>query len=317
MNIYANLIALGSVAIGLSAFLSFQIPNKHISLVMTILSSIFTLLITYIITKRWIEKEHDSKMQVFKEKYEKKIRRLKKEYDTTTLEKTIRDGTQTLIKNAIDYFKLENIKNEMGPTAAIQNLQLDKYGQIIELLADFSLILPDYHENQRIVQQEINHQIEIYTIDEKAFAIFLQRILDKYTLTVTKKIREKVESSSLERKKSCPRCAESVLEKARICKHCGFEFKATPKLPSQSAAAMDRVEEGKTLFRSGNYEEALNVFTNAIELKPNYALAYYNRAIVYNKLGRQEKAQDDLKEASYLGHKKAQELLNSKGISVH
>lgn len=316
MNIYTNLIALGAVAICLSAFLSSQIDSRHLSLFMTVLSSIFTLLITYVLTKRWIEDEHEKKIQALKDKYEKKIRRLKKEYDTTTLEKTIRDGTQTLIKNAVDYFKLENIKNEMGPTAAIQNLQLDKYGQIIELLADFSLILPDYQENQRIVQQEIHHQIDIYQIDEKAFAIFLQRILDKYTLTVTKKIREKVETSTLENKKSCPRCAENVLQKARICKHCGYEFKTTPKLPTGSAAALNRVEEGKALFRSGNYQEALSVFTNAIELKPNYALAYYNRAIVYSKLGDQKQAESDLKEASFLGHKKAQELLNLKEAMV-
>ena len=219
MNIYTSLIILGSVAVGLSAYLPFQIPNKSVSFISTIFSSIFSLLITYIITRRYMEQEHEAAIKTLKERYDRKIRRLKKEHDTTTLEKTIRDGTQTLIKNALDYFKLENIKNEIGASAAIQNLQLDKYGQIIELLADFSLILPDFQENQLIVQREIDHQISIYETDERPFAIFMERILEKYQTTVDKKIREKNEQRTIESMKTSPRCAERVLFKARICKH--------------------------------------------------------------------------------------------------
>jgi len=312
MNIYASLIVLGSVAVGLAAYLPFQIKNTAVSFIATILSSILSLLITFIITKRWLDDEYEGKMRLVKEKYERKIRRLKKEHDTTTLEKTIREGTQTLIKNALDYFKIENIKNEMGATAALQNLQLDKYGQIIELLADFSLILPDYQENQQIVQQEIVHQIAIYEVDEKPFALFLERIMQKYHVTVSKKIQEKVSESTLERMKPCPRCAEKVLLKAKVCKHCGYEFKGIAKTPVHNTVAVDRVEKGKVLFNSGKYEEALDALNSAIDLKPNYAGAYYNRAIVYQKMGKAKQAEDDLKEASYLGHKKAQELLEVK-----
>jgi tetratricopeptide (TPR) repeat protein len=198
----------------------------------------------------------------------------------------------------------------MGDSAAISNLQLDKYGQIIELLADFSLILPDVKENREIVQQELNHQISIYRIDEKPFAIFLQRIMEKYVVTVNKKIREKVSQNTLGLMKNCPRCAERVLLKANACKHCGYEFKALSRTPAHSTIALDRVEKGKELYRTGNYQEAVNVLTSAIELKPDYAIAYYNRAIVYYKLGDRKQAENDLKEASYLGHKKAKELLS-------
>jgi len=52
------------------------------------------------------------------------------------------------------------------------------------------------------------------------------------------------------------------------------------------------------------------LFSSAIELKPNYAIAYYSRAIVHYKLGDIEQTEKDLKEASYLGHKKAQEFLD-------
>jgi tetratricopeptide (TPR) repeat protein len=309
MNIYTSLIIVGSIAVGISTYLPLQIPNRYISFVVTVLSTIFSLVLTFAVTKRWLDKEYEGKMQSLREKYENKIHGMKKEHDTATLEKTIRDGTQTLIKNALDYFKLENIKNEMGDSAAIQNLQLDKYGQIIELLADFSLILPDIKENQEIVQQEINHQIAIYQIDERPFAMFLQRIMDKYIVTVNKKIREKVDQNTLGLMKTCPRCAERVMLKANVCKHCGYEFKTFSKTSAHNTIALDRLEKGKNLYRAGEYEEAVDALTSAIELKPNNANAYYNRAIVYYKLGDAQQAENDLKEASYLGHKKAQELL--------
>jgi tetratricopeptide (TPR) repeat protein len=309
MPLYYGLSVLGVTAVGLSALLSYRISIT--AFVLTILAAISSLLITYIITRRVVEEEAEEKVKALEDRHNQRIRRLKKEHDTTTLEKTIRDGTRTLIKNALDYFKIENIKNEMRPSAAIQNLQLDKYGQIIELLADFSLILPDYQENQQIVEQEINHQIDIYKIDEKAFALFLQRIMDKYMVTVDKKIREKADMNMLESIKTCPRCAERVLLKATVCKHCGYEFKPAAKSSVQGTLALDRVEKGKEFYRSGQIQAALNSLTGAIELKPNYAIAYYNRAIVYKKLGDLKQCEIDLRHAAYLGHKKAQEMLKA------
>ncbi|OQY56782.1 MAG: hypothetical protein B6245_17875 [Desulfobacteraceae bacterium 4572_88] len=317
MNLYLSLIIVGTVAVGLSAYLPFQILNKYISFVLTILSTAFSLLLTFALTKRWLDKEHDKQVRSLKERYKNKIRGLKKEHDTTTLEKTIRDGTQTLIKNALDYFKLENIKNEMGDSAAIQNLQLDKYGQIIELLADFSLILPDADENQEIVLQEIKHQIEIYQIDEKSFALFLQRIMGKYVVTVKKKRREKASQSTLGLTKICPKCAERVQLKAYVCKHCGYEFRSLPADTSaQSIMAQDHLEKGTRFYNGGNYQEAITAFSRAIEIKSDYAIAYYNRAIVYHKLGDTLHAENDLREASRMGHKKAQEFLNLRGMDM-
>jgi tetratricopeptide (TPR) repeat protein len=214
----------------------------------------------------------------------------------------------------LDYFKIENIKNEIGSTAAIENLQLDKYGQIIELLADFSLILPDIKENQEIVRQEIQHQIKIYQIDENPFALFLERIMQKYIVTVNKKIKEKIEQDIMESMKTCPRCAEKVLPKAKVCKHCGYNFKTFTKSSAHRTVSMDRVEKGKALYKDGKYDEAIEEFSSAIQLKSNYAIAYYNRAIAYNKVGNYKQAEQDLREASYLGHKKSQDLLKLKKI---
>jgi len=315
MNTYIGLISLGVFAVGLSAYLPIVIPTTTISVVTIIFAAVFTLLITFMVTKKWMEEQYDLKSRKLKEENDRRIRRLKKEHDTTTLEKTIRDGTQTLIKNALDYFKIENIKNEIGTSAAIENLQLDKYGQIIELLADFSLILPDIKENQKIVEDEITHQIKIYTIDENPFALFLERIMQKYIVTVNKKIKEKIEFEIMESMKICPQCAEKVLPKAKVCKHCGHKFQYISRSTAHRTIALDRVDRGKKYYKLGQYPEALKEFDTAIELKGNYALAYYNRAIVHNKLGNRKEAEADLREASYLGHKKAQELLNAKGIA--
>ncbi len=308
MGFYTYLIFMGLGGIGLSAYCSFRVSDPGISFISTVLSYILSIVITFIITKREIEGECSEIIDDLKKEQKTKILRLKREHDTTTLERTIRDGTKTLIKNAVDYFKIENIKNEMPSSAAIQNLQLDKYGQIIELLADFSLILPDRKENQEIVQQEINHQIDIYRTDEKSFAFFLQRIMEKYLITVSKKIREKKELNAQDTMKRCPRCAEKVLAKAKICKHCGHEFRDT-RMVSES----DPFKKGETLYRSGDFKQALNFFNNAVNLNPKSSRAYYNRGITYEKLGNPAQAKNDLMTAAQLGHKRAQKILDLQG----
>lgn len=306
---YIGLIILGISTVGICAYLPVLIPGPFISFLTVVLSSVLSLLITFIVTKKWLDDHYEQRARGIREENERRVKRLKREHDTSTLERTIRDGTQTLIKNALDYFKLENIKNEIGSSAAIENLQLDKYGQIIELLADFSLILPDIKENQRIVEDEISHQINIYRGDENPFSVFLERIMKKYTVTVTKKIKEKNEQDYWESMKTCPQCAEKVLPKAKVCKHCGFRFQDISPSAAHQAIAADRVEKGRNLYKLNQYDDALKEFDAAIGLKANYATAYYLRAIVHNKLGKRKQAEADLQEASYLGHKKAQKLL--------
>ncbi len=305
MAVYAVFIILSLTGAAVSGFFFFKVSSPGLSFISTTLSYVVSLLIMLVITKKNSEKEYNSIITGLKEEYKLKISRLKREYDTTTLEKTIRDGTQTLIKNAVDYFKIENIKNEMGKSAAIQNLQLDKYGQIIELLADFSLILPDTAENQEIVQEEINHQIRIYQMDEKNFSQFLQRIMEKYQITVNKKIREKKETvMSARNTKICPRCAEKILIKAMVCKYCGHEFKTVPKITEA-----DWLKKGQALYRSGQLQDALSFFSNAVDSNPKSGQAYYSRGVTYEKLGHQARALNDLTTAAQLGHKKAQEIV--------
>ena len=331
-SVYVIMVLIGIVFIGLSGYLYFQMADKKASFISIVLSYGISLMITYLLTKKDLQEEYENIIDHIKSKYEKKVNTLRKDHDTTTLERTIREGTRTLIKNAVDYFKIENIKNEIPSSAAIQNLQLDKYGQIIELLADFSLILPDYHENQAIVQEEITHQIDIYLIDEKDFAQFLQRIMEKYIITVNKKIQEKGNEAVVELK-TCPKCNGKVHRRANACKYCAHEFKKaviktfpTPAPVTEAAKPrtktkpldgskkgtpeMLKLKEGEKLYRTGNYDGALKTLNGAIKLNSKFSLAYYNRGIVHEKLGNQSQALNDITAAAQLGHKKAQKFLH-------
>ncbi|WP_207691863.1 tetratricopeptide repeat protein [Desulfonema limicola] len=316
MQIYANLFLLGLIGTALLAFAFFQMINIYLSFSISVLAYIIFIMIVFINTRTWLTKEHEKHISSLKEKYEGKIQSLRNEYDTAMLEKTIRNGTKTLIKNAVDYFKVENIKNEMPPSAAIQNLQLDKYGQIIELLADFSLILPDYDENRQIVLQEITHQIDIFLIDEKPFAEFLQTIMGKYLLTVNKKIREKIRQNVLKHMKACPNCSERVSNDARICKHCGHQFiKSLDKeiliKKENGKKETGLIKKGYDLYQTGRFEEAIKCFSIAIKMNPRADQAYYGRGFIYNKINKYQKAVKDIQYAARLGHEKAQEFLST------
>ncbi len=316
MHIYSNLIILGVSGAALLAFSSFQVLGPAKSFLLSLFSYAFFFVIAIINARTWLEKEHNRKISDLKEKYEKKIKRLKFEHDIATLEKTIRDGTKTLIKNAVDYFKIENIKNEMPPSAAIQNLQLDKYGQIIELLADFSLILPDYEENRQIVLQEINHQIQIYEIDEKHFATFLQTIMGKYILTVNKKIREKLKQRDAYSAgmKPCPRCLEDIPTDAESCDHCGYilisDIDPDKGLLDRKEAYSDWIQKGYALAREKEYDEAVRMFSLAIDVNPKSGQAYYNRGLAYKKMNMPKEAVKDIETAIRLGHANAEKALS-------
>jgi len=53
------------------------------------------------------------------------------------------------------------------------------------------------------------------------------------------------------------------------------------------------------------YAQAIADYDRAIEINPQLALAYRNRAISFDKLGKKERAHEDLKEAARLGDEEA------------
>lgn len=85
------------------------------------------------------------------------------------------------------------------------------------------------------------------------------------------------------------------------------------KEPTEKAS--DWVKRGIGFYQSGKYDEAILAFTSAIALSSNHVLAYYNRGVVYSKIGKREQAINDLKVAARLGHPKSQEILKSKGVA--
>ncbi len=56
-------------------------------------------------------------------------------------------------------------------------------------------------------------------------------------------------------------------------------------------------EKGVALGKAGNYKEAIEAFTKAIEIDPNNATAYRNRGLAYKSLGNNEQAIQDYDKA--------------------
>lgn len=68
--------------------------------------------------------------------------------------------------------------------------------------------------------------------------------------------------------------------------------------PTMSFAYFDK---GNLLIDMQDYTSALSAFTQAIEAKPDFGEAYYNRGYVYLKLGNKETGTRDLSKAGELG----------------
>lgn len=54
---------------------------------------------------------------------------------------------------------------------------------------------------------------------------------------------------------------------------------------------------GAALGAGEQYEEGVDASTKAVELDPKYGLAYYNRALILDKMGRKSRAAKNLKQA--------------------
>jgi tetratricopeptide (TPR) repeat protein len=62
-------------------------------------------------------------------------------------------------------------------------------------------------------------------------------------------------------------------------------------------AAVDWSEKGHAKFNRGKHDQAVQDYNRAIELNPNQAVSYYNRARVYSRQERHEQALQDLRKA--------------------
>jgi tetratricopeptide (TPR) repeat protein len=62
--------------------------------------------------------------------------------------------------------------------------------------------------------------------------------------------------------------------------------------------AVDWSEKGYAQFNRGKYDQAIQDYNRAIELSPNQAVPYYNRARVYSRQERYEQVLQDLRKPS-------------------
>jgi len=79
------------------------------------------------------------------------------------------------------------------------------------------------------------------------------------------------------------------------------------KTPSDRSIMKRWLQKGRKYYDSGEYKEALEAYTNAVDLDPDFAPPYFNRGVVYGKLGDYQRALIDLKSAAKLGSRKAQD----------
>jgi len=84
---------------------------------------------------------------------------------------------------------------------------------------------------------------------------------------------------------------------------------------TKKLTASNWLKKGQKMYTEENYKGAIDAFASAIYLDSNFILAYYNRAITYQKAGNSKLAIIDLKSAARLGHKKAQAFLNANKIA--
>jgi tetratricopeptide (TPR) repeat protein len=69
------------------------------------------------------------------------------------------------------------------------------------------------------------------------------------------------------------------------------------QLVEEKPLARNHAFLGAALGASERYEESINASTRAIEEDPEYGLAYYNRALVRQRMGKKSLAVKDLKKA--------------------
>ena len=75
------------------------------------------------------------------------------------------------------------------------------------------------------------------------------------------------------------------------------KIKEEVKKNDDDFAAVQWNEQGANLYWQGHYSEAIKAFSTAIDKNPQYAYAYNNRGVAYNKLHDYTKAISDLNQA--------------------
>ena len=79
-------------------------------------------------------------------------------------------------------------------------------------------------------------------------------------------------------------------------------------------SAIEWLEKGLALMESGKYQDAIEAYSEAIELNPNYVKAYNNRGVAYRNLGEYQQAMRDYGRAIEIDPNYV-EAYNNRGIA--
>jgi tetratricopeptide (TPR) repeat protein len=110
--------------------------------------------------------------------------------------------------------------------------------------------------------------------------------------------------------------ALAYVNRARTFSHMGLEYREAASRDWQTASALGAVPEeknlvlGVSLARQGAFDDALVIFDRAIELRPDYAEAYMNRAITLARMERFEESLADFDRAIELRPDYAEAYMN-------
>lgn len=95
---------------------------------------------------------------------------------------------------------------------------------------------------------------------------------------------------------------------------CPVSVFAETKEISAEDMAKEWFEKGLKYSVDKDYEKAIEAFTKAIALKPDYAYAYTNRGLVYYSKGQYDRAIEDYNKAIVLDPNDA-EAYNNRGVT--
>lgn len=90
---------------------------------------------------------------------------------------------------------------------------------------------------------------------------------------------------------------KTIRDWARFDKLIGVNEQKTQVIPLQPEKSLFFLSLGNSHFGLGDYVEAMAYYTQALQLNPHSASAYYNRGEVRSKLGDKNGAIADLKKA--------------------
>jgi len=131
-------------------------------------------------------------------------------------------------------------------------------------------------------------------------------VAEKGHASLVGRFRQLFRKTATTSRKPCPRCHTKNPAEVLFCKECGSRYPSDDIQESRYSVVRADTSQGtqgmgvqqkKTLFergnayyKSGQYQEALEMYDQAIRIDREYAKAWNNRSLVLKKMGREREA---------------------------